>query len=371
MNQKLTTQTGLLFSLMLCAHLAIAQFHTLSIPQVSNYVKETQRLGITDITITYHSPATRGRDVWNDPNVIPQEGQPIAWRAGANMNTTITFSTDVTVEGQPLTAGTYGFHIIPRGDQYELLFAHAAQQWGSYYLDVENDVSLKVMVESDSAPFSEKLDFEFSEWEEDKVTLALEWGDRRIPFEVAVNLNETVVASFRDELRGLNTYRWEAWNDAARWCLNHDTNLEEALEWADRSINGGYNGFAANKNANNLQTKAEILIKLDRQQALNETIQEAMNMYMDENQTNYFSIFLLRSKKYQEALDLLDKAMDNHADVWYLQLNRSIGNYFIGNKKTALKLLAQTKKIAPAFFSQRLEEIENEIETDSYQLPGA
>lgn len=345
------------------------QFHTLKIPQASNYVKETQRLAITDITIEYHSPATRGRDVWNNTNVIPQNGTPIAWRAGANMNTTLTFSTDVMIEGKPLAAGTYGLHIIPRTDQYEVLFAHASNQWGSYYLDLDSDITLTVLVQADSIPFSEKLDFEFLDWREDQVTLGLEWGNQRIPINVSVDL-QTVITSFRNELRGINTYRWEAWNDAARWCLNHDTNLEEALEWANRSINGGYNGFAANKNASNLQTKAELLIQLDRQEALNQTIQEAMDLPMDEHQTNYFSIFLLRSEKYEEAKQMLAATLKRHENVWYLYLNSGLSHYFLGNKKSALKMLAETKKRAPENFAARLGEIEDEIKSNTYQLPG-
>ena len=86
------------------------QFHTMKIPQSSPKVIETQRLGITDITVDYSSPATRGRDVWNE--VINSYSDPnLAWRAGANMNTVITFSTDVTINGKSLKAGSYGFHI--------------------------------------------------------------------------------------------------------------------------------------------------------------------------------------------------------------------------------------------------------------------
>ena len=70
-----------------------AQFHTLNMPQGSPRVQETQRLGITEITLDYGSPALRNRDVWKD--VVPQGGDPIPWRAGANMATTIEFSTDV------------------------------------------------------------------------------------------------------------------------------------------------------------------------------------------------------------------------------------------------------------------------------------
>lgn len=198
----------LTFLLMLFAFSSFAQFHTLNIPQSSPKITETQKLGVTDITINYSSPALRGRDVWSNPNIIPQNGNPYAWRAGANMGTTIEFSTDVKIEGQLLKAGIYGFHIIPKNDKYTLLFAHNYNQWGSYYLDQEKDVTLKVTVNPESCAKSEQLDYEFLNRTENSLVIGLEWGKKRIPFKVEVDLNTTVVESLRSELRGINTYHW-------------------------------------------------------------------------------------------------------------------------------------------------------------------
>ena len=94
-----------------------------------------------------------------------------------------------------------------------------------------------------------------------------------------------------------------------------------------------------------------------------------MALDMDESETNYFSIFLIRSEKYTEALEMLDQALERHGDVWFLLLNKSIGNYFVGNKKIALKMMAETKKRSPDYFLERLGQIEKEIQNDSYQLP--
>ena len=137
---------------MICIGLgATAQFHTMKMPQTSPKVVETQRLGITDITIDYSTPATRGRDIWN--TVIDSYGDPnLAWRAGANLNTRIIFSTDVTINGNPLKAGGYGFHIDVDGDNYTLMFAHHDNQWGSYYLDKEKHVALKLTEQAEPCP---------------------------------------------------------------------------------------------------------------------------------------------------------------------------------------------------------------------------
>ncbi len=251
-----------------------SQFHTVKIPMASQLVQETQVLGITDITITYSSPAIRGRNVWEN-GVIPFDGNPIPWRAGANMNTKISFSTDVSVSGEPLKAGSYGFHIIPRKQgQWSVLFVGNDNHWGSYYIDIDKDVVLSVPVSPIETHFSEQLDFEFVDRKEDELTIALEWGIKRIPLVISVDLNKTVIDNFRYELSGINTYQWEAWNDAANWCLQRNTNLEEALQWANRSIEGGYKGFAGNKNFRNLTTKANILKALNRNDEAEMVLQE-------------------------------------------------------------------------------------------------
>ena len=60
-----------------------AQFLTL--PQVSPKASVMQRIGITDVTITYHRPGVKGRKIWG--KLVPfNEGKPRPWRAGANEN---------------------------------------------------------------------------------------------------------------------------------------------------------------------------------------------------------------------------------------------------------------------------------------------
>lgn len=79
----------------------------------------SERIGLTDVTIHYDRPAVKGREgkVWGelvpvgftDPGFGSSKSAP--WRAGANENTTVEFSTDVIVEGKPLKAGRYGLFL--------------------------------------------------------------------------------------------------------------------------------------------------------------------------------------------------------------------------------------------------------------------
>src|SRR5205823_9254962 len=84
-----------------------------------------ERIGLTDVTIHYDRPGVKGREgkIWgqlvaygfNDLGFGTSKAAP--WRAGANENTTIEFTTDAKVEGKDLPAGKYGFSIAMGADQ--------------------------------------------------------------------------------------------------------------------------------------------------------------------------------------------------------------------------------------------------------------
>lgn len=365
-----TSIFGSLLLLFLSASLQ-AQFHNLALPTASPEVSEEQSLGITKIALHYHSPMARGRKVWEDGRTIPQKGEPIAWRAGANMNTTISFSTDVYIEGEALAAGTYGLHIIPDGHQHRVLFAHANQLWGSYYLDVEKDISLEVSVQDTTCAYSEKLDYEFDHINDSTLVLGLEWADRRIPIEIKVDLVKTVMTSLRSELRGEDTYRWEAWNDAAQFCYDHQQHLEEGLSWVDHSINGGYGGYGANPNLYNYSTKLYILGALNRGKDQKALLKEALKLSGDRNAKLTFASALLRNGLYAEASQYLDAAQKELSDDWVVKLDRGVAYYHTGNSKKALKLMKELEKEAPDFFQNRLKQVIAEMEAGSYQYPKA
>lgn len=345
-----------------------AQFHNLKIPKSSPKVVETQQLGITNITVEYSSPATRGRDVWD--RIIPYDGNPIPWRAGANMNTRIKFSTEVKINGERFPAGSYGFHIIPRKEgKWTLLFASNDNLWGSYYLDMEKEVFAKIDIATDSCAFQENLNFNFFNRTDSTLTVALQWANKSIPFQVEVDLNKTVIASLRYELRGINTNRWEAWNDAASWCLRRNTNLEEALHWAERSISGGYGGFAANKNINNLSTKMGILNALDRKEEANKIIEEVQTISYQPSEAFAFGNTLLREvKNYAAAKEFFVTAEQKYPNTWFLNVGKGFADYFLGDVKAGIKILKASKENAPPHAKPQLDAIIQQMEAGTFQF---
>ncbi|WP_116108961.1 DUF2911 domain-containing protein [Lewinella sp. IMCC34191] len=154
----------------------------------------SQTLGAdTEITFNYSRPAVKGRTVWG--GIVPYgmaEGnkysndKPFPWRAGANENTTVTFSKDVMVEGEMLPAGTYGLHMIPAEEgEWTVIFNKVSDIWGSYQYDESQD-ALRVEVSPEEAPMQEWLTFGFDDNTASSTEAYLHWEELKVPFAIAV-----------------------------------------------------------------------------------------------------------------------------------------------------------------------------------------
>ena len=124
----------LLLALILSASAVNGQINA---PRGSQHATVTQRVGTSDITINYSRPSVKGREIWGKlvPYGMTNLGFGTAtaspWRAGADENTTITFSHDAKVEGKDIKAGTYGLHIeVKEGDKATIILSHDINSWG-------------------------------------------------------------------------------------------------------------------------------------------------------------------------------------------------------------------------------------------------
>jgi tetratricopeptide (TPR) repeat protein len=218
----------------------------LKLPTLSQHAVNTQRIGLTDITITYYRPLVGGRKLWGKE--IPY-GQ--VWRAGANENTTISFPDDVSVEGHALPAGTYGLHAIPAADQWTIIFSKNSTSWGSFSYDEKED-ALRVTVKPRPAEFQEALSYTFDDVKPDSTTAALRWEKLAVPFRISADVNGIVLHSIQNQLRSVGGFTWAGYDEAANWLLDTGSNLDQAMKWEETSI-------LNEERFDNLLTKSQIL----------------------------------------------------------------------------------------------------------------
>jgi hypothetical protein len=297
----------------------------LTLPEASQRASVGQRLGVTDITITYHRPLAGGRKVWG--GLVPY-GQ--VWRAGANENTTIQFSDAVKVEGRELAAGTYGLHMVPTADACEVIFSKNSTSWGSFTYKKDED-ALRVTVKPQPAEMHEALTYDFDDVKADSAVVTLRWEKLAIPFRVAIDETGSTMQSLRSELRGGKQYTWTGWNEAANYALQHKTNLEEGLHWADLSIQ-------SEERFENLMTKSQILEGLNRAadaKAAHDRAMETANV----TQLYFWGRQLQAQNHQSEAMETFKLVSKRFANHWISNLAQARVESAGGNFDEAAKHL--------------------------------
>jgi hypothetical protein len=281
---------------------ALAQGPPLQLPNASPKASVTQTVGLTDITIDYHRPAVNKREVFG--KLVPWNE---TWRAGANENTTISFSSPVSVGGKTLAAGTYGLHMIPTEKDWTIALSTVASAWGSFSYDPKED-AVRLAATPKPAPFEESLEYRFENPTATSTDVVLQWDKLAVSFPITVDTNAIVLASLQSQLRGLPRFFWQGWNQAAQWCAANNYALDQGMTWADRSI-----GIQAN--FQNLNTKAALLEKKGDAKAAQETRDRAMKL-ATEVDINARGYQLIGEKKVDEAIALFRKNVKDYPNSW-------------------------------------------------------
>jgi hypothetical protein len=204
----------------LAASPAIAQ-QQLKQPEPSMAASVGQTVGLTEIKVSYHRPAVNGRKIWGE--LVPF-GE--VWRAGANENTTVSFSSPVKIGGKPLAAGTYGVQMIPTAKDWTVIFSSMSTAWGHYGYNPKEDALRVSVTPQPLDAFVERLEYDFDASSENGATLALKWEKLKVPVKIDVDTPAVVMASMRSELRGIAQFTWQPWNQAARYWVDHGGNLD-------------------------------------------------------------------------------------------------------------------------------------------------
>ena len=342
------------FLLLCCSIFAVGGYS-----QALNYINSAAsknratkiQVGVTDVKIYWSAPGVRGREgnIWGTPvahygfqNLGFGTSTSAPWRAGANENTTIYFSTDVMIEGKALPAGKYGFFVALEEESCTLIFSKKHDAWGSYFYDEKFDALRVDVTQKKDQPFVEWLDYGFSNHGTNSVTVELAWEKWRIPFEVSVNLNETVIASLRNELSGEPGFYDENWTTAANYCLRNDVNLEEGLSWIENAIGPPF----GQPNFNGMQIKAGILTKLGREKEADEVMQQAMPIATVFELHGYGRQLIAQGKP-DKALDIFKENFKRNGDTWPTHVGLTRGYSAAGNIKKSLEHARIALKQAP------------------------
>lgn len=209
----------------------------------------TQFIGPVKVTVDYNSPKVHhpvsGEDrrgkIWGGlvPYGLTNLGfgtcTQCPWRAGANENTTFTFSDPVKIEGQDLPAGTYGFFLIADPNEWTAIFSKNSTSWGSFFYDPTED-QLRVKVKPEKSDYHEWLTYDFTERQTDHATVAMRWEDLQVPIHINVpNMADIYLADIHKQLRNSQGFTWQNWVQAAQYALKQKR-LDDAYAFAQAAV---------------------------------------------------------------------------------------------------------------------------------------
>jgi len=261
---------------------AASAFAQIVTPRPSQTASVMQRIGVTDITITYARPAVKGRKIWGDP--LPEQANvkgeatlddqtkrpkdaAIApwnhvWRTGANEATTFVVTDDVLINGQKLPAGNYSLHTIPNKDEWTIIFNTTANQWGSFDYDPAKD-TLRVKAKPQWLNDSEEwLTFSFDPVTEDSAQVNIRWEKVNVPFTVKVpDVNATTLARLKRTVSSAKPDDWLTLMQAGNYLINNQNPAddEQGMAWLDQSIK-------VKETFRNLSAKANALYKMGKKE---------------------------------------------------------------------------------------------------------
>ena len=243
--------------LLLCC--ASAAYSQVVVPRPSQKASVMQRIGVTDVTITYSRPGVKGRKIWGDPlpgqasvkgeatlddqNERPKDAVIVpyghVWRTGANEATTFVVTDDVLINGQKLPAGSYSIHTIPTKDEWTIVFNGTSNQWGSFDYDPAKDL-LRVKAKPQSLNDNQEwLEYTFDPVTDNSAQVNIRWEKVSVPFTVEVpDVAALTLAKLKATVAAAKPDDWRTPLQAAAYLINNKNPDDDAqgMAWLEQSI---------------------------------------------------------------------------------------------------------------------------------------
>ncbi|MEC3966889.1 DUF2911 domain-containing protein [Flagellimonas halotolerans] len=221
----------LLFAVSMCFSLE-AQIQT---PAPSPASTLEQKVGLTDVTVKYSRPAMKGRKIFGD--LVPFDA---IWRTGANENTTITFSDDVTVQDKPLKAGTYAIYTRPNEAVWDVFFYTDTDNWGIPQEWDASKVAATVKVETMEIPMPiESFTITIDDLHNNGGTLGIMWENTYVGVDFIVPTAKKAIKSIEETMANKEDLKANDYFAAGSYYFSEGMNMEQAKEWVDKAVEMG------------------------------------------------------------------------------------------------------------------------------------
>ncbi|WP_373942733.1 DUF2911 domain-containing protein [Polaribacter sejongensis] len=197
-------------------------------PQPSPLQKIEQIVGLTDITVEYSRPGVKGRTIFGD--LVPFNE---IWRTGANGNTKITFSTDVTIDGNKIEKGSYTIFSVPTEKSWDIVIYEETKSGTPKKLD-ETKIVAKMNVPTQNIPMViETFTISFDDMTTNSAVLGIMWENTYVGFKIEAPVEEMVTKQITTVMNGPSANDYYA---AAVYYLENGKDIKKAQTWIDKSV---------------------------------------------------------------------------------------------------------------------------------------
>jgi len=198
-------------------------------PKTSPLSRMEQRIGVTDITVSYSRPSINGRVIFG--NVVPMDK---IWRTGANENTIIKTSDDLIFGKDTLKRGVYSIYTKPSKEAWELYFYKDTLNWGEPRNWDETKVALKTQTNVKNLTDAyEVFTIDIQQVDVNNGQLIFAWDKSKVIFPFQLNTRKKVVVGIDKLMAGPTAAEYF---NSGSYYYKEKIDLKKALEWVSKAI---------------------------------------------------------------------------------------------------------------------------------------
>ncbi len=273
MTNKLTLA---LLTFFMASFVSLAQ--QIQMPQASPSAKIIQKVGLTDVSMDYSRPSIKGRKIFGE--LVPY-GE--VWRTGANGATVMTFSTDVTVGGQNIPAGSYALYSIPGKKEWTIILSKKTELWGAIGYQQSDDQARFVVPASKTSKKYETFDIAFNNFTDNSAVVSMKWETTRVDFRIETEVDPIVMAEIQKLVIDTQTTDPALLFQAATYYFTNSKDLNQAYAWVKTSTDSDPKYWTVH-----LRAKIEVALGM-KTEAL-DSATKSKTMAQKENNPDYVAL---------------------------------------------------------------------------------
>ncbi len=202
----------------------------IQMPQASPSSKIIQKVGLTDITVDFSRPSTKGRKIFGE---LVQFGE--VWRTGANGATILTFSTEVSISGTKIPAGSYALYSIPGKTSWTMILSKNTKLWGAIGYDSKDDILRFTATPEKTSRMYDSFEISFAKLTDSSADLSIKWEQTRVEFTIQTEVDPIVMADIKKQVIDAQSTNPALLYQAANYYFTTNKDLNQAYTWIKQS----------------------------------------------------------------------------------------------------------------------------------------